>query len=69
MLGYTLGWCMYSGLLFSTPKWLIYISHLTYCLLGLYYLLASANLTGAIVLVRQHCRDRRRAVSEGMSFM
>ncbi|KAG5274820.1 hypothetical protein AALO_G00140500 [Alosa alosa] len=64
MLGYTLGWCMYSGLLFSTPKWLIYISHLTYCLLGVYYLLASANLTGAVVLVRRHCRDQCRTVSE-----
>ncbi|KAL2090714.1 hypothetical protein ACEWY4_012977 [Coilia grayii] len=64
MVWYTLGWCVYSGLLFATPKWLIYVSHLTYCLLGVYYLLAFANLTGATLLVRQHCRKQSRAATQ-----
>ncbi|XP_063072743.1 protein rolling stone-like [Engraulis encrasicolus] len=65
MVCYTLGWCLYSGLLFSTPKWLIYISHLTYCMLGLYYLLALFNLAGAMLLVRRHSKNLATAARQG----
>ncbi|KAJ8409358.1 hypothetical protein AAFF_G00235560 [Aldrovandia affinis] len=56
MLFYTFGWCVYSGLLFNTPKWLIFLSHLSYCLMGIYYLVAFCNLAGAIIVVRLFCQ-------------
>ncbi|XP_070301929.1 uncharacterized protein [Salvelinus sp. IW2-2015] len=58
MLLYTLIWCMYSGLPFSNPKWLIFFSHLTYCLMVVYHLVVSCNLSCATLLVRCHFRER-----------
>ncbi|XP_062401100.1 protein rolling stone [Sardina pilchardus] len=55
-LVYTLAWCVHSGLLFATPKWLILLSHLTYCMLGVYYLIALVNLIAMLVSVRCFCR-------------
>lgn len=64
MLLYTLIWCMYSGLLFSNPKWLIFFSHLTYCLMVIYHLVASCNLACATILVRCHCSAKERPALE-----
>ncbi|XP_066556301.1 protein rolling stone [Amia ocellicauda] len=54
MVTYTLAWCVYAGLKAGTPKWLIFYTHITYCLMGLYYLLALGNLAGAAIFVKQN---------------
>ncbi|KAG5274251.1 hypothetical protein AALO_G00134010 [Alosa alosa] len=55
-LVYTLAWCIHSGLLFASPKWLILLCHLTYCILGVYYLIALVNLIAMLVCIRCFCR-------------
>ncbi|KAI1892722.1 hypothetical protein AGOR_G00136470 [Albula goreensis] len=55
MLTYTLGWCLYSGLLFSSPKWLIFCTNLSYCTMGLYYMVAVCTLVWAYILIRRVC--------------
>ncbi|XP_063072721.1 uncharacterized protein LOC134463454 [Engraulis encrasicolus] len=52
---YTLAWCIHSALLFNTPKWLILLSHLAYCVLALYYFTALVNLSAASFLIRRFC--------------
>ncbi|TRY66833.1 hypothetical protein DNTS_004776 [Danionella cerebrum] len=52
MLVYTLSWLIYTALLFKTPKFLIFISHISYLLMVIYYLLALSNLTWALLKVR-----------------
>ena len=56
---------MYSGLPFSNPKWLIFFSHLTYCLMVVYHLVVSCNLSCATLLVRCHFRYHRKTCPVG----
>ncbi|XP_031681095.1 uncharacterized protein LOC116374215 [Oncorhynchus kisutch] len=56
---------MYSGLPFSNPKWLIFFSHLTYCLMVVYHLVVSCNLSCATLLVRCHFRYHRKTCPGG----
>lgn len=65
MLVYTLAWCVYAGLLFNTPKWLIFLTHLSYCLMGLYYLVALWNLAAAYTVVRRLCQTKHGNRSPG----
>lgn len=53
MLVYTLAWCFYAGLHSNTPKWLIFLTHLSYILMGLYYLMALWNLAAAYAVMRR----------------
>lgn len=62
---YTLAWCIHSGLLFATPKWLILLSHLTYCMLGVYYLTALVNLIAVLLSIKRFCRRELKEKSSG----
>ncbi|XP_012677988.2 protein rolling stone [Clupea harengus] len=64
---YTLAWCIHSALLFATPKWLILLSHLTYCMLGVYYLTALVNLAVVLVSIRRFCGRKVQEKSSGVS--
>ncbi|XP_039548144.1 protein rolling stone isoform X2 [Pimephales promelas] len=57
MLVYTVSWLIYMALLFNTPKFLIYFSHVSYCLMVIYYLVAFCNLAWAFLKVR--CSSHR----------
>ncbi|XP_067314658.1 protein rolling stone [Pseudorasbora parva] len=63
MLAYTLSWLIYSALLFNTPKFLIFLSHIAYCLMVIYYLLALCNLVWAFLEVRCSSHRIKRGVS------
>lgn len=65
MLVYTLAWCVYAGLSSNTPKWLIFLTHLSYCLMGLYYLMALWNLAAAYTVVRRLCQTEHWRSSPG----
>ncbi|KAG9260665.1 protein rolling stone-like [Astyanax mexicanus] len=65
MLLYTFSWCLYLALLFSTPKWLLFLSHIVYCIMGIYYLLAFCNLVWAAVQVRRFYRSQSTASEDG----
>ncbi|XDV35287.1 hypothetical protein PO909_005261 [Leuciscus waleckii] len=52
MLVYTISWLIHMVLLFNTPKFLIYISRISYCLMVIYYLVAFCNLAWAFLKVR-----------------
>lgn len=58
MLVYTVSWLIYMVLLFNTPKFLIYLSHISYCLMVIYYLVAFCNLAWAFLKVR--CSSLRK---------
>ncbi|XP_072522315.1 uncharacterized protein [Salminus brasiliensis] len=64
MVLYTFAWCLYSALLFSSPKWLLFLSHIVYCVMGMYYLLAFCNLAWAAIQVRTFYRSQRTANPE-----
>ncbi|KAK7145261.1 hypothetical protein R3I94_011381 [Phoxinus phoxinus] len=57
MLVYTVSWLIYMILLFKTPKLLIYLSNISYCLMVIYYLVAFCNLAWAFLKVR--CSSHR----------
>ncbi|KAI4879598.1 hypothetical protein NFI96_007532 [Prochilodus magdalenae] len=59
MLANVVSWCVYTALIFNTPKFLIFLSHVSYILLGLYYLVALLNLAWALIHVRLFCQGRR----------
>ncbi|KAL7833184.1 hypothetical protein SRHO_G00302020 [Serrasalmus rhombeus] len=59
MLANIVSWCVYTALIFNTPKFLIFLSHISYILLGFYYLVALLNLAWAFIHVRLFCRKKR----------
>ncbi|KAL7843720.1 hypothetical protein AOLI_G00252320 [Acnodon oligacanthus] len=65
MLLYTFIWCLYSALLFSSPKWLLFLSHIIYCIMAVYYLLALCNLVWATIQVRKFYSNAAANQNEG----
>ncbi|KAK9973764.1 hypothetical protein ABG768_024471 [Culter alburnus] len=63
MLVYTVSWLIYTALLFNTPKFLIFLSHISYCLMVIYYLVALSNLAWAFLEVRCSSHRMKRGVS------
>lgn len=61
MLVYSLSWFIYTALLFNTPKFFIFLSHISYCLMVIYYLLAFCNLAWAFLEIRCCSHRRKRA--------
>ncbi|KAG9276895.1 hypothetical protein AMEX_G6871 [Astyanax mexicanus] len=67
MLANIVSWCVYTALVFNTPKFLIFLSHISYILMGLYYLLSLLNLAWAFIHVRIFCYRRTRDLTMGGS--
>ncbi|XP_077056034.1 protein rolling stone isoform X2 [Siphateles boraxobius] len=63
MLVYTVSWLIYIAILFNTPKFLIYVSHISYCLMVIYYLVAFCNLAWAFLKVRCSSHRKKRGDS------
>ncbi|XP_056315162.1 uncharacterized protein LOC130230235 isoform X2 [Danio aesculapii] len=62
MLVYTLSWFIYTALLFNTPKFFIFLSHIAYSLMVIYYLLAFCNLAWAFLEIRCCSHRKKRGV-------
>lgn len=62
MLVYTVSWLIYTALLFNTPKFLIFLSHISYCLMVIYYLVALSNLAWAFLEVRCSSHRMKRGI-------
>ncbi|XP_016413517.1 protein rolling stone-like [Sinocyclocheilus rhinocerous] len=63
MLLYTFSWFIYTALLFNTPKFLIFLSHISYCLMVIYYLVSLCNLAWAFLEIRCSSHRMKRGVS------
>lgn len=65
MLANIVSWCVYAALVFNTPKFLIFLSHVSYILLGLYHLVALLNLAWAFIHIRLFCHQMARNGTTG----
>ncbi|XP_073708699.1 protein rolling stone [Garra rufa] len=63
MLVYTFSWFIYTALFFNTPKFLIFLSHISYCLMIIYYLVSVCNLAWAFLEIRCSPHRVKRGVS------
>ncbi|XP_076869728.1 protein rolling stone [Brachyhypopomus gauderio] len=67
MLVNIIGWCVYAALIFNTPKFLIFLSHISYVIMGLYHFVALVNLAWAFMHVRRFCQGRGKDNTMGGS--
>ncbi|XP_078066047.1 protein rolling stone isoform X2 [Mustelus asterias] len=60
---YTLVWCISSGVQTSDPKWFIFLTHITYVFLTIYFVLALVNLICYMALGRKKSEQDISAAS------
>ncbi|XP_038668627.1 protein rolling stone-like isoform X1 [Scyliorhinus canicula] len=60
---YTLIWCIASGVQTNSPKWFIFLTHITYIILTIYFILALVNLICYMALGQKRSEQNIGAAS------